>query len=206
MKLDIVLMNGFLQQIWQWINAWDTALFLKINTVFTNPILDAIFPIWRNANTWLPLYVFLIVFALMNFKSKAFYWILSVVFTLILTDQISSSVIKPFFERPRPCNDPILMSHVRLLLGHCSGGNSFTSSHATNHFGFTFFVFITLKGLLKKWSYLFFIWAATVSYAQVYVGVHYPLDVIFGSIIGSSIGYATSQVFIRKVGTIISEL
>jgi undecaprenyl-diphosphatase len=206
MMLDIVLMNSFLQQVWQWLSAWDTALFLQINTVYTNPIFDAILPFWRNANTWLPLYVFLIVFSVLNFKNSSFFWILGAILTLVLTDQISSSVIKPFFERPRPCNDPSLIGHVRLLLDHCSGGYSFVSSHATNHFGFGVYIFITLKGVIKKWSYLFLIWAATVSYAQVYVGVHYPLDVIFGSIIGSIIGYATSQIFIRKVGILKSEL
>jgi undecaprenyl-diphosphatase len=206
MTLDIVLMNGLFQQIWQWLNAWDIVLFLQINSVLTNPFFDRVLPIWRNSNTWLPLYVFLIVFAIMNFKNRSFFWILGAVLTLVLTDQISSSLIKPFFERTRPCNDPNLMGQVRLLLGHCSGGYSFTSSHATNHFGFAVYVFITLKGLFQKWSYLFFIWAAIISYAQVYVGVHYPLDVIFGSIIGSIIGYATSQIFIRKVGILKSEL
>jgi undecaprenyl-diphosphatase len=204
--LDMVLLKSFLQQVWQWLNASDTALFLQINTVFTNPLLDKILPIWRNANTWLPLYVFLIVFTVLNFKEKAFYWIIGAILTLVMTDQLSSAVIKPLFERPRPCNEPFLIGHVRLLLDHCSGGYSFTSSHATNHFGFAVYVFITVRSVFKKWSYLFIIWAATVAYAQVYVGVHYPLDVIFGSIIGSTIGYAISQIFIRKVGPIISEL
>ncbi len=199
-------MNTFLQQIWQWLNAWDTFLFLQINSELTNPILDKILPIWRNANTWLPLYVFLIVFSVVNFKNKSFYWIFGAILTLIITDQISSSLVKPFFERPRPCNEPLLMSHVRLLLGYCSGGYSFTSSHATNHFGFAVYVMFTLSGLFKKWCYLFLFWAATVSYAQVYVGVHYPLDIISGAILGSSIGYATSQIYIRKFGPILSEL
>lgn len=201
----MVLMNGFLQQVWQWLSAWDTALFLQVNSIWTNPILDKILPIWRNANTWVPLYLFLIVFSVLNFRNRSFFWILGAVFTLVLTDQISSSVFKPFFERPRPCNDPVLMSHVRLLLDHCSGGYSFTSSHATNHFGFAIYVFVTLRGIFKKWSYLFLIWAATVSYAQVYVGVHYPLDILCGAMLGASIGYATSQIFIRKAGQIIPE-
>ena len=198
-------MNAFIQQIWQWLNAWDTALFLQINSTLTNPVFDRILPIWRNANTWVPLYLFLIVFSVVNFKKQSFFWILGAVMTLVLTDQISSSFFKPFFERPRPCNDPILMSHVRLLLDHCSGGYSFTSSHATNHFGFAVYVFLTLRKVFHKWSYLFLIWAASVSYAQVYVGVHYPLDILCGALIGSTIGYATSQIFVRQSGPIILE-
>ena len=97
------------------------------------------------------------------------------------------------------------MSHVRLLLDHCSGGYSFTSSHATNHFGFSVYVFVTLRSIFHKWSYLFLFWAASVSYAQVYVGVHYPLDILCGALIGATIGYATSQIFIRKAGQIVLE-
>ncbi|MEI8073956.1 MAG: phosphatase PAP2 family protein [Bacteroidota bacterium] len=195
-------MNAFIQQIWQWLNAWDMALFLKLNTVFTNPLFDHVLPLWRNANTWVPLYLFLIVFSVVNFRTKSLFWILGAILTVVLTDQISSSVVKPFFERPRPCNDPIMISHVRLLLDHCSGGYSFTSSHATNHFGFAVYVFITLRSVFKKWTWLFLIWAATVSYAQVYVGVHYPLDILSGALLGSSIGFATSQIFNRRVGII----
>lgn len=205
MMLNMVLMNGFLLQFWQWLNAWDTALFLQVNSKFTNPVFDQILPIWRNANTWVPLYLFLIVFSVVNFSRKSLFWIFGAVVTLVLTDQISSSVFKPFFERPRPCNDPILMSHVRLLIDHCSGGYSFTSSHATNHFGFAVYVFVTLRSLFNKWSSLFLIWAASVGYAQVYVGVHYPLDILCGAMIGASIGYATSQIFIRRAGQIIPE-
>ena len=205
MMLTIVLMNGFLDQVWQWLSAWDTVIFLQINTIWINPIFDAVLPIWRNANSWVPLYLFLIVFSVVNFRSRSFFWILGAVFTLVLTDQISSSLFKPFFERPRPCNDPVLMSHVRLLLDHCSGGYSFTSSHATNHFGFSVYVFVTLRSIFHKWSYLFLFWAASVSYAQVYVGVHYPLDILCGALIGASIGYATSQIFIRKAGQIVLE-
>lgn len=97
------------------------------------------------------------------------------------------------------------MSHVRLLLGHCSGGYSFTSSHATNHFGFAVYVSITLKPILKKWKYVFLIWAATISYAQVYVGVHYPLDILCGAILGTTIGIATAELFIQKAGQLIIE-
>ena len=205
MMLTIVLMNGFLDQVWQWLSAWDTVIFLQINTIWINPIFDAVLPIWRNANSWVPLYLFLIVFSVVNFRSRSFFWILGAVFSLVLTDQISSSLFKPFFERPRPCNDPVLMSHVRLLLDHCSGGYSFTSSHATNHFGFSVYVFVTLRSIFHKWSYLFLFWAASVSYAQVYVGVHYPLDILCGALIGATIGYATSQIFIRKAGQIVLE-
>ncbi len=206
MILKAVLLNSFFQQAWEWLNGWDTFLFLKLNTVFTNPVFDSMMPWWRDANTWTPLYIFFILFAVLNFRSKSFIWILGAVLTLILTDQISSSFFKKYFERPRPCNDPILMSHVRLLLRNCSGGYSFTSSHATNHFGFAVYVLVTLKPILRKWGNFLLVWAASISYAQVYVGVHYPLDVFCGAILGTVIGLITSNIFYRWNGPIIPEL
>ena len=198
-----VLLASFFHNLWGWLSEWDTYLFLKINTEWTNSFLDSVFPWWREANTWIPLYLFLIVFAFMNFKKKVFPWLLFVAVTLTLTDQISSSLVKNWVARPRPCGDEFLMSHMRLLLSNCSGTYSFTSSHAANHFGFAVFVCITLQAVLKKWRYLFLAWAATICYAQVYVGIHYPLDVLCGGILGCVIGYITATFFNKKTGLLI---
>ena len=84
---------------------------------------------------------------------------------------------------------------VRLLLEHCSGGFSFTSSHAANHFGLAMFLFISIVPLFKNYTWLFFIWAAIIAYAQVYVGVHYPLDVIAGAMIGLAVGKLNGMIF-----------
>lgn len=180
--------------------AWDTALFFKINSQWTSPTLDHIFPWWREMTTWYPLYLFLIVFVFQNFGIKSWKWIVSLAVTITMSDQLSSTFIKYHFNRLRPCQDPSIEGHMRMLLNHCSGGPSFTSSHATNHFAAAVFLFITLKPFFKKWSYLFFFWAATISYGQVYVGVHYPLDIIFGAMIGSLIGMVTAYFFKNKIG------
>jgi undecaprenyl-diphosphatase len=92
------------------------------------------------------------------------------------------------------------MHHSRLLLDHCSGGFSFTSSHAANHFGLAMFIVMTLQPLLKNYRYLFLFWAAIISYAQVYVGVHFPLDVFAGAIIGISVGYLNSKLYYKITG------
>ncbi len=198
--------QSFLQDIWNWINHYDQALLLKINTVWTNPILDSIYPWYREGNAWVPLYLFLIVFSLLNFKQKAFSWILFIVATLVLTDQLSSSWVKPFFERPRPCRDPFLMSQVRMLLNGCSGGYSFTSSHATNHFGFAVFVYCTLGNLIGKWKYILLFWASSICYGQIYVGVHYPLDIVCGALLGTFIGWIMSRFYNSKIGVIQYDL
>jgi len=195
---------SFFQKLWFTIQEWDTWLFLKINTQWTNSFLDSVFPWWREANAWVPLYLFLVVFALMNFKKKALPWILFIAVTLTLTDQISAHLLKNIFERVRPCRDDVLMSQVRLIVNNCSGGYSFPSSHATNHFGFAMFLFITLQPvILKKWRWLFFVWAATICYGQVYVGVHYPVDVLCGTVLGCMIGYLTGWVYNNKVGPVV---
>jgi undecaprenyl-diphosphatase len=184
----------------QWLAQWDTYLFLQVNTVWTNPFLDSVFPWWREANTWIPFYLFLIVFALVNFKTqKALLWILFAVLTFAISDQLSSHLIKNWIARPRPCNDEFLMSSVRLLLNSCGTGYSFTSSHATNHFAFALYVITSLSTVIKKWKYILLIWAASIAYAQVYVGVHYPLDVLCGALLGAGIGYLTGHYFSKRI-------
>ncbi len=179
---------------------WDRWLFTKINHDWTNSFLDNLFPVWREALTWLPLYIFLLVFVFVNFGKKAWPWVAGLLVTVLLTDQISSHVLKPYVNRMRPCHDIYLADNIRLLLRYCSDSRSFTSSHATNHFGVAFFIYFTLKTYFHKWGYLFFAWAATISYGQVYIGVHYPLDVIGGALLGSTIGYYMSVFFNKKIG------
>ncbi len=182
------------------LNNWDVNLFYKINTVWTNSFLDHNFPWWRDATTWYPVYLFLLVFILINFGWRVWTWILFIIINVVITDQLSSAFIKQLVPRLRPCQNPDMAEHVRMLLNHCSGGNSFPSSHATNHFGAAVFIFCTLKKYAGNWIYLFFFWAASISYGQVYVGVHYPLDVLGGAIIGSLIGYSIAFIYNKKIG------
>src|SRR5687767_4421359 len=183
-----------------WLNFIDQYLFIYINRYWTNPVLDSIFPIWRESITWVPLYLFLLVFALLNLKSKAWPWMFFLILTIVITDQLSSSYIKEWFNRPRPCGDPSFSNYVRLLMNRCPSSGSFTSSHAVNHFGAAVFLSVTLKPLLQRWRYLFYLWAVTICYGQVYVGVHYPFDVIGGAILGALIGLASSHFFLSKFG------
>lgn len=187
-------------QIWVALERWDTWLFLQINTQWTNSALDFIYPWYREANTWVPFYLFLVVFSIQNFKMRALPWILFAVITATVTDQVSAHLIKGLIERPRPCRDEFFAAQVRLLLNNCSGGYSFPSSHATNHFGFAMFLFLTLKPVARKWKWLFFAWAFTVSYGQIYVGVHYPIDVICGALLGTILGWATAWIYNKKIG------
>ncbi|MDE3234635.1 MAG: phosphatase PAP2 family protein [Bacteroidota bacterium] len=192
-----LLLAKWLYKFIESIKAWDTWLFLKVNTQWTNTFMDSVFPWWRDGATWVPLYLFLLLFMLMNFGNKAWIWIAFTIITITLTDQVSSSLLKNLIARPRPCADEHLWMHVRMLLGHCSGEFSFPSSHATNHFGITTFWVITLKEILGKWRWLFWCWAITVSYGQIYVGVHYPVDVLSGALLGMLLGWVMASLYLK---------
>ena len=191
-------MNDFLTQL----IAKDHALFSSINGKWTNPLLDSVMPWVRHSNNWIPLYVVLLSFIMYKWGKKSWKWLVLVALNVTLTDQISSHLFKPFFHRLRPCADPELMQQSRLLLDHCSGGFSFTSSHAANHFGIAVFLVVTLQPLLKNYRYLFLIWAAIIAYAQVYVGVHFPLDIFVGAIIGIIVGYFNGKLFHKWQGNV----
>jgi len=167
--------------------SWDQSAFREINSGLANPVLDPIIVFFRTPMNWIPLYVFLCVFLISNFKWKGLYIIISVVVAVALGDQISSHIIKPYMHRLRPCMDANMIGQVRLLVG-CGGPYSFPSSHAVNHFIMAVFMISVLPRQMKWVKPFFLIWASLVAIAQVYVGVHYPLDIIFGAILGTLIG------------------
>lgn len=177
---------------------WDRTLLRYINTEWHHPVLDWLLPLLRYADTWVPLYLFLILFVLMNYPRSGWWWLLAAVCTPVITDLLSSWVIKEQIYRLRPCNEPLVASWLRTLPGiHLPQSSSFTSSHAANHFGLAVFLFRTLKTQAGSWRWLFFIWAAVIGYAQVYIGVHYPLDILGGALLGALVGYGTARLFLQ---------
>lgn len=178
--------------------SYDRDLFRLINSRWNNNFFDWLMPWLRNANVWFPLYIFLLVLVLVNFKTTGWIWLLFAAGTVICTDFVSSKLIKETIWRIRPCNDPDLASWIRVLVGYRPQNSSFTSSHAANHFGLAMFFFTTLIKRFEHWPKLFFLWAFGISYAQVYVGVHYPLDIFCGSLVGLGIGYLTGRSFNNK--------
>lgn len=188
--------------IFQQIKDIDQALFHQINGVWHDGLLDTILPWTRHSNNWVPLYVILLLWMGYQIGWKTWKWLLFALINVGVTDQVSSSIFKPLFHRLRPCNDPALLGKTRLLLEHCSGGFSFTSSHAANHFGLAMFIFITWGIARQQFTKYFFIWAAIIAYAQVYVGVHYPMDIIGGTIIGLFSGYLMAKLYLKWAGPI----
>jgi undecaprenyl-diphosphatase len=163
------------------INYWDEKVFLWLNS-FHLESLDPIVLQLTQTITWIPLYV-LLLYLIYRIDSKNIVWILGgVMLTILLSDQVSSGLMKPYFERLRPCHDPRWegMMHV---YGRCGGLYGFVSSHAANTFGLA--TFLTLKlGRKQKAIAWLFLYALVVSYTRIYLGVHYPLDLFFGALVG----------------------
>lgn len=187
---------------WEKMIEWDKWLFIQINSHWTNSFFDATMPFIRNPLCWVPLYLFIFLFAVLNFKTKGIWWVVLFLSTIALTDMTGTFAFKQTFQRLRPCADPELAFQVRLLLKQC-GRNSFISNHAANHFGMATFFFFTFRHLLKNWVWVPYIWAAVIAYSQVYVGVHYPADVLCGALLGFIFGYASATLFNKRFGFVI---
>ena len=176
------------------IRQFDVEIFLAIHRGMSNSFFDWLMPLLRNKYFWAPLYLFIIAFSIIQYKKTGYYIIASLLFTFAMGDLITSRIIKPLVGRLRPCNEPSLADDIIHRVS-CGSGQSFPSSHATNHFAIAVFLIFLFY---KKWKPILplgLIWAALICFAQVYVGVHYPIDVTAGAFLGALIGYLCSRLF-----------
>ena len=165
---------------------WDASVFHLINSDWSNVFFDFLLPLLRDKYFWFPFYIFLISFFLINFKKQGIYYILAIAITVGLADATSSHLIKKSVKRLRPCKVYSQKNEMNLRV-RCGSGYSFPSSHAANHFAMAFIlIFIFNK---KYWwvKYVLLFWAFSISYAQIYVGVHFPVDVMAGGMLGGVI-------------------
>ena len=176
----------------------DESIFILINRTWQNAFFDWLLPYWRNKYFWLPAYFVFVFFLFLKVGKKGLPIIFFLVLTVATSDLTSSFLIKETIQRVRPCNDTHFQKNV-FLRAPCGSGYSFTSSHATNHFSVAVFLILSLGQRLQKWRYLLLFWAISIGFAQVYVGVHYPFDVLFGFLVGGIIA-AISHYFYRYFG------
>ncbi len=153
-------------------------------------------PYYRHKLFWAPLYIFLIAALMYNFPKYGLWMVLFAVITVGTSDTVSSKWIKHSVKRLRPCNDPVVKVRTFERV-RCGGGYSFTSSHATNHGALAFFFFFLFQGFPKWWRWLGVGWAISIGIAQIFVGVHYPIDVLVGLTLGSLIGLIWAKVYQR---------
>lgn len=168
---------------------WDTELLVYFNNLGTN-FWD---PFWIQVSgvvMWIPLYALLLFFIVKKKSGKAMWFaLLAIVLNVVLTDQGSVQLFKEQFLRLRPCHVDEILERIRLVKGRCGGQYGFISSHATNTFGLALLAGNLLKPHFKYALPLLILWAALVSYSRVYLGVHYPGDILGGAIFGSLIGW-----------------
>lgn len=172
----------------------DKDLFIYLNGLHS-PWLDAAMFLMSETYCWIPLYGLILYLCYVNFGKDSWLIVVGVSLTVFFSDQITSTLMKPFFMRLRPSHEPQLQGIVHLVKGYRSGSlYGFASSHAANTFGIATFVWLLFKQRYKSVSFLF-AWALIVSYTRIYLGVHYPGDILAGAIIGVFFGYCFYRLF-----------
>jgi len=166
----------------EWLDQIDRAIFLFVNVTLANPVTDLIMPVVTSDNLLRVLYGVIMLALLWKGSARLRWMVLFSALALLLTDQLSSGLLKPLIGRLRPCQ---ALENIHLLVA-CGGGKAMPSSHAANAFGQAVLFAVSYASL--RWPLL--IVAAVVALSRVFVGVHYPGDIIVGALLGSAVGLA----------------
>lgn len=165
----------------------DTRLFLLFNG-YNDPTWDAIMFFISEKEVWYPLYLILIAGIFWRLKKAGFVFLVAGALAVGASDFTTSGIMKPSFERFRPSHEEAIKDKVHIVNNYRGGRYGFASSHASNSFAVATFFFFFYQNRFR-WSYLLFIWAAIVTYSRLYLGVHYPGDLLVGGLIGALYGF-----------------
>jgi undecaprenyl-diphosphatase len=170
----------------------DKQLFVLVNSA-NSPFWDEVMYAISGRIIWIPLYLAILIYIWFNNKKRFPVIIIFIALAAIFADQSSVHLFKNVFHRLRPCHDPELEGMVHLVKGECGGLYGFVSSHASNSFNVAF---LSLMFIKKRWfTVSIILWAAVICYSRVYLGVHFPGDVICGSLLGAFIGWGFYRLY-----------
>lgn len=168
------------------LSALDTNIFLWLNGHHT-AYWDQVMWFISGKFEWVPLYILLIAFIIYRYKKQSILIITCLLVAVILADQLAVHAFKEVFERLRPSRNPDIEQMVHLVNGYRGGLYGFVSNHAANTFALATFLSMLIGN--KYFSLSIIIWASLVSYSRIYLGVHYPGDVVGGAMLGILIGW-----------------
>ena len=171
----------------------DKQLFLILNSA-NSPLWDQIMYAISGKLIWVPLYITILVWIWRKYKNKFPLILLFIGLAALFADQSSVHLFKNVFQRLRPCHDPELEELVHIVKGECGGLYGFVSSHASNSFNVALLSLLFIK---KRWFTVFIIlWASVIGYSRIYLGVHYPGDVVCGALLGALTGWGFYRLYI----------
>ncbi len=163
----------------EWLLNLDRELFYLINQSLANSVGDVIFPLITDRIATLVVFIPLLLWLVIRGGARGRIFVVLLILSIIVGDQFNSELLKEWVGRLRPCRD---LPDVRLLV-HCGGGKSFPSSHAVN-----MFVAAAMTSFFYSRARLYvFVYASLVAISRVYIGVHYPLDILAGACEGALI-------------------
>ena len=174
------------------LDLWDRAVFLFLNGLHS-PFWDQVMYGVSGKFTWLPLYLLIVGYLVYRFRWKSVIIILLGVALVTLSDWTSVHLFKNVFQRLRPCHNPDISNLVHLVNNHCGGRYGFISSHAANTFAVAGFTAAIIRN--RFYTAGITLWAVLVSYSRIYLGVHYPGDILGGAILGLVVGYLVYVIF-----------